>query len=106
MVWPSTARAGDYDGVKLSYETAAKEVGGIFLPTGEAWRVAWKRDPDLRFYGPDGFHPSPLGSLLAALVVCQGLTGKSTARLLSGAVPVAESATLLSAAAQALEAER
>jgi hypothetical protein len=52
--------------VKLSYETAAKEIGGLFLPAGEAWRVAWKRDPDLHFYGPDGFHPSPLGSLLAA----------------------------------------
>jgi hypothetical protein len=104
MVWPSSARARDYDGVKLSYETAAKEIGGLFLPAGEAWRVAWKRDPDLHFYGPDGFHPSPLGSLLAALVIYQGLTGTAPARLLG--VPLPKSATLLSAAAQALEAER
>jgi hypothetical protein len=81
MVWPSAARFRDYDGVKLSYETAAKEIGGIFLPAGEAWRAAWKSDPGLRLYGPDGFHPSPLGSALAAVVIFQGLTGQPPERL-------------------------
>jgi hypothetical protein len=32
-------------------------------------------------YGPDGFHPAPLGTYLAALVVYEGITGHD-ARLL------------------------
>ena len=32
--------------------------------------------PSLPLYGPDGFHPSPLGTYLAALVVDAGLTGQ------------------------------
>lgn len=103
MVWPSTSRAGDFDGVKLSYETAAREAGAIVLPAGEAWRVAWSRDPKLEFYGPDGFHPTTLGSYLAALVIYQGLTGKAAARPVAGLVSSAALAGLLQhAASQAL----
>src|SRR5262249_46066977 len=32
MVWPSTMRQGDFDGVHRSYEQAARDVGGLFLP--------------------------------------------------------------------------
>ena len=103
MVWPASSRAADFDGVKLSYETAARDAGGIFLPAGEAWRVAWRRDPNLRFYGTDGFHPSPLGSYLAALVIYQGLTGKPAVRSASrGLVSDAEAKILQQAASQAL----
>jgi len=31
--------------------------------------AGWERDPDLALYGADGFHPSELGSLVAALTV-------------------------------------
>jgi hypothetical protein len=101
MVWPSKARAQDFDGVSASYTAAAKDVGGLLLPAGDAWRAAWQRDPGLQLYGPDGFHPSPLGSYLAALVVFHGVTGRApaglpaTARLGSGAtivVPPAQAA--------------
>ena len=34
-------------------------------------------DPALSLYGPDGFHPSPTGSYLAALVMFERITGKS-----------------------------
>jgi hypothetical protein len=86
MVWPASQRAFDFDGVKLSYETAARDCGGIFLPAGEAWRAARRLDASLVFYGPDGFHPTPLASYLCALVIYQGLTGKSPAQ--SGYGPV------------------
>ena len=46
------------------------------IPAGLAWQSAWSRSPSLPLYGPDGFHPSPLGTYLAALVVTAGLTGK------------------------------
>ena len=45
-------------------------------PGGVAWQSAWSRTPSLPLYGPDGFHPSALGTYLAALVVTAGLTGR------------------------------
>ena len=102
MVWPSAARARDFDGVKLSYETAAREVAAVFLPAGEAWRIAWARQPDLPFYGPDGFHPSPLGSALAALVIYSGLTGETPTRLPRGPFGGADAQILLDAASLAV----
>jgi hypothetical protein len=77
MVWPSRARSDDFDGVSDSYATAADLVDGVLLPAGEAWREAWRQDPDLPLYGPDGFHPSLAGTYLAALVMVEQLTGCS-----------------------------
>ena len=76
MVWPSAARGGDFDGVSASYTGAADLTGGLLLPAGDAWRAAWRREPGLALYGPDGFHPSPLGSYLAALAIFHALTGQ------------------------------
>jgi hypothetical protein len=77
MVWPARARSGDFDGVSASYSRAAQDVSGLLLPVGDAWRAAWRRNPSLRLYGDDDFHPSPAGSYLAALVIYQRLTGRS-----------------------------
>ena len=77
MVWPSHARRGDFERVSQSYAMAAADVHGLLLPAGDAWRAAWRKDSALAFYGDDGFHPSPMGSYLAALVIYQGLTGQS-----------------------------
>jgi len=77
MVWPTTARRFDFDGVKTSYEAAANAIGGLFLPAGEAWRRAWQLDSHLALYEPDGLHPTVSGSYLAALVITARLTGKS-----------------------------
>lgn len=77
MVWPSSQRLFDFDGVSDSYRTAAAQVDGLLFPAGEAWRAAWRRDPQLALYGPDGFHPSVEGTYLAALVMFEQLTGRS-----------------------------
>lgn len=76
MVWPSRARRGDFDGVSQSYAGAAMLIGGELLPVGDAWRAAWRRDPGLALYGRDGFHPSRLGSSLAALLILNRLSGR------------------------------
>jgi hypothetical protein len=76
MVWPSSERLSDFDDVRKSYEIAANDVSGIFLPAGEAWRAAWRHDPKLELYGPDGFHPTPQASYLAALVIYGQLAGR------------------------------
>lgn len=76
MVWPSEARARDFDAVRESYAIAAADVGGVFIPAGEAWRAAWRRDPRTELYASDRFHPTAKGSLLAAMVIAQVLTGR------------------------------
>ncbi len=69
MVWPSTQRSFDFASVSDSYSMAAEAAKGILFPGGDAWREAWSKDSSLKFYGGDGFHPSPLGTFLVALVV-------------------------------------
>ena len=69
MVWPSRARRGDFPGVSQSYTAAAKDVKGLLLPAGDAWRAAWAVDSGFPLYSPDGFHPSPMGTYLSALVI-------------------------------------
>ena len=76
-VWPSSDRAMDFDAVTANYAAAADTTDGVLFPAGEAWRAAWHRDSSLELYGPDGFHPSQLGSYLVALVMYQQLTGRS-----------------------------
>jgi hypothetical protein len=79
MVWPSRARYSDMDGVIASYSNASRSVMGTLLPAGLAWRMALQRDPDIPLYSQDGFHPSAIGSYLAALVIYEGLTAHATA---------------------------
>lgn len=81
MVWPSQARARDFDDVSKSYALAAHDADGLLLPAGDAWREAWRLEPSLALYGSDGFHPSGLGSYLAALVIWRGLSRESVVGL-------------------------
>lgn len=69
MVWPSSDRRSFFEDVRISYLLAADTVGGVFIPAGEAWTEAWKRDSALLLYSIDGFHPSAIGTLLAAFSV-------------------------------------
>ena len=92
MTWPSAADSGNgaFDDVRDAYRTAAQSVGAVFLPAGVAWQDAWRQDSTLALYSPDQYHPSRLGTYLAALVVYEGLTGLD-ARTLS---PLAGAARL------------
>ena len=87
MVWPSLARKQDFDGVSRSYTNAASDVGGLLLPVGDAWRAAWVRDASLALYGPDNFHPSAMGTYLAALVMVQKLFGVAPIGLPAPGIP-------------------
>lgn len=86
MVWPESARFEFFDDVHASYQLAAQEVAGLFLPAGEAWLGAWAVDPQLQLYSPDGYHPSELGTYLTALVVLEGITGHDASSLPAEAV--------------------
>jgi hypothetical protein len=76
-VWPARGRLAALDAVTASYAAAARDVGGSLVAVGEGWRAAWRRDPSLPLYGPDQFHPSPLGSYLGALMFLEHLTGRA-----------------------------
>jgi hypothetical protein len=67
MVW-SAGRFGLPEVID-SYAAAAAEAKVGLLPAGAAWGAAWRRKPRLQLHGRDGFHPSRLGTYLAALVV-------------------------------------
>ena len=73
MVWPSTERAQDFERVCESYRLAAADVDGMLFPAGGAWLAAWRHDPKLALYSPDGLHPTVVGSYLAALVIYEKL---------------------------------
>ena len=79
--WTSRNRLNFMDDVVESYRLAAQDVGGSLVPVGEGWRAAWHQDPSLPLYATDQFHPSPMGTYLAALMFFQHLTGKSVVGL-------------------------
>ena len=56
-----------------TYEAFGRDLGVPVAPVGRAWRVALDRHPGLVLWGPDGSHPTPAGSYLAACVLYQRL---------------------------------
>lgn len=73
MVWPDATRRAFFDDVAYSYTAAAEAVDGMLFPVGKAWLEAWAIESGLALYGSDGFHPSGLGTYLAALVMLDRL---------------------------------
>lgn len=69
QVWPEDYRRNVFDRVLDSYRLAAESVDGELLPAGSAWVAAWQLDPTLALYGSDGFHPSAMGTYLAAITI-------------------------------------
>jgi len=81
MTWPGVTHRNLFDEVRVSFQAASVGVSGVFVPAGEAWRGAWAEDSTLALYGGDGFHPSPIGTFLTALVVYERLTGRDVRTL-------------------------
>lgn len=76
MVWPSLSRDFDRENCISSYTEAAKASNALLCPAGLAWKLAWQKDPQLPLYGPDNFHPSIHGSVLAAMVIYASIREK------------------------------
>ena len=83
MVWPLPGQQAS--AVSASYRAAAEATDAILLPAGDAWVLLGERDPGLVLVGPDGFHPSSLGTYAAALAVACALHPEDRAAL-AGAV--------------------
>ena len=75
MPWTYRSEMSGLDEVRISFEEAASSVGGVFIPAGEAWRIAIAADPSLGLWGGDNFHPGGTGTFLTALVIYERITG-------------------------------
>lgn len=75
-VWPEQARMSAYDAALESYTIAADSIHAMLFPASEAWRAAWRKDSTLELYGPDGLHPTVMGTYLVALGMVSQITGK------------------------------
>ena len=104
MVWPTSDRVSFFDDCRLSYQTAAQAVNGVFMPAGEAWVQAWQVDPSLNLYASDGLHPTPLGTYLAALVIYERITGHDARSLPSHAIVAGTDLGLSTAKVQQMQA--
>jgi hypothetical protein len=89
MTWPVAGEPELFDAARGSFEEAAGAVGGVFIPVGEAWRIALAADSGIGLYGPDGFHPSATGTWLAAMVIVERLSGRDVRTLpaVTSAIP-------------------
>jgi hypothetical protein len=76
MIWPSD---GNFDAVSASYTATAQAVNGMLIPAGEAFRSIDRDHPELTIFQSDGFHPTQIGSYLAALVIYGELTDREVA---------------------------
>lgn len=75
MPWTYRSEMSGLDQVRVSFEEAASAVGGVFIPAGEAWRIAIAAEPSLGLWGGDNFHPGGTGTFLTALVIYERITG-------------------------------
>ncbi len=81
QVWPTRARPQDFPGVRSAYRNAAVAINGVWAPAGEAIRLALAATPEVPVLDVDGFHPSPVGTLLAAYVLYERLRGRPVSGL-------------------------
>jgi hypothetical protein len=112
--WPALENVHTWLDAELSYRLAAQANDLCVLPVATAWRLAREREPSIALYQPDQLHPQREGTLLAALVLADGLLWRprfATAPELDARLPAdwrnatARGATLHRHANAALRAE-
>ena len=69
MVWPSLTYYHTFDDVIKNHEDAASINNAILCPVGRVWKDNFDATNEFDYYGSDGFHPSLLGSQVAANVI-------------------------------------
>jgi hypothetical protein len=83
---------------------AARAAGGVTVPVGLAWQLALESDPALPLYGPDGYHPAPAGTLLAALTIYDRVFGRDVREIPAAALAALSAPPLGTARLQVLAA--
>ncbi|MEP6688121.1 MAG: hypothetical protein ABJC36_07205 [Gemmatimonadales bacterium] len=86
LPWTRQSSLGGLAVATESGTLAARAVGGVTAPVGLAWKLALEADPSLPLYGPDGYHPAPAGSLLAALTIYERVFGRDVREIPAAAL--------------------
>ncbi len=73
MVWPSIGWYHTFDDVIRNHRDAAAINEAILCPVGEKWKAHFDLTNNFDYYGPDNFHPSLLGSQVAANIIVESL---------------------------------
>lgn len=73
MVWPARVNYHTFSGVIANYTAAADATGAILCPAGYAWKRHIDSTGDWSYYGVDEFHPSEIGSEVAAEIIYKSL---------------------------------
>ncbi len=58
------------------YTRAATENNAVRVRVGSAWQLAMDLRPSAELFSPDGSHPTPLGTLLAASMFVRAISGE------------------------------
>jgi hypothetical protein len=64
------------EALRVAYQTATDNYGGIFAPAGDAWETSLATAPVINLFSSDGSHPSVQGTFLVACVFWTLLTGE------------------------------
>jgi len=84
----------------VGYRDLARELDAGVAPVAVAWKRVLTERPSLPLWAPDGYHPSPAGSYLAACVLYQALYGKPALAIpFAGGLPAADASFLQGVAA-------
>jgi len=75
VTWAKRDSPQEQEAISRAYQAAARQSGAILAPVGPAWAAARKALPNVALHAPDGSHPTPAGSYLAALVLYGTLAG-------------------------------
>jgi len=76
MVWPALMYYDTFADVIKNHQDAAIINESILCPVGEVWKAHFDNTNNFNYYGSDGFHPSLIGSQVAADVIVQTLFTK------------------------------
>jgi hypothetical protein len=60
-----------------AYGAAARASKALLAPVGPAWQAALEKDPKIKLYAPNDYHPSPEGTYLTACVLYAVMTQRS-----------------------------
>ena len=73
MVWPARQYYHTFDGVIANYTAGAQANDAILLPVGQIWKNHFDQTGDFSYYSSDQFHPSKIGSEVAATIIVETL---------------------------------
>lgn len=95
--------------VSQGYREEALRVGAFVIPVGLAFELAYGKRPEIELHLPDGSHPSPLGTALAAATVQATLFDTievTVGELLPDQISTSDAEFLMTIAALAVTFER